>query len=228
MFFQEKSITVVYMSITDKINKGVFLHALSLVPKEKRKKVNSFYNDIDRKLSLYSDIIVRSVLCQKFSISNKDLSFEEGEFGKPFVKNPPDLHFNLSHTRNGIAIAFSDSPVGIDIEAVRTDEREIAERFFTVDEYNYIYSDVNERKKRFFEVWTKKEAYIKCLGKGLSISLNSFSVFDDSIRSNFIEINVDDYKISVFQEEQIENKLFFCFDEEDLLKVASELEKIEE
>ena len=227
MFFRDKSIAVFYMQVTDKIDTNIFNYVLSLVSGKKRKKVQSFFGDIDRKMSLYADVIVRLMLCRKYNLRNEDIVFEEGEFGKPFLKNLNDFHFNISHTRNGIAVAFADSPIGIDIEKIKQDDRLIAERFFVSDEFKYIYSSEQEQGKRFFEVWTKKEAYIKCLGKGLSMELNSFNVFDECNRLKYNEIYVDDYIISVFRDNVIEKTDFYKLNEEDFYRMTFGLKNVE-
>lgn len=71
-----------------------------------------------------------------------------------------------------------NKPVGIDIEEIKYIEyEEIAKRFFTAREFDYIVNqELCFQLNSFYEIWTLKESYIKCLGQGLSIPLKSFSI----------------------------------------------------
>lgn len=130
-----------------------------------------------------------SLLAKRF-VSFKagiNLAMSKTENGKPYFKELPDFHFNISHTKGGLAIAFSDKPVGVDTEKLRTPNIRVAERFFTKKENEYIKQNPYHR---FFEIWTKKEAFIK--KNGLSLK-NLSSAKTDGIQTFFIE----EYAISV-------------------------------
>jgi len=97
------------------------------------------------------------------------------------------MHFNISHTREAIACAISDKQIGIDIERIKPFNKRIAEKFFTKNEQEYIFNKREDENVRFFEVWTRKEAYVKWLGKGMVIPFNSFDILKDSkIVTNYI------------------------------------------
>ena len=109
----------------------------------------------------------------------KQIEFSTNAYGKPFLVNCPEIHFNLSHAGNYIACATHSYPVGIDVEVIEGIDLMIAERFFAKDEIKYIFTDSKDSlEQRFFEIWTKKESYIKWDGTGLSKLLSSFSVFE--------------------------------------------------
>jgi 4'-phosphopantetheinyl transferase len=152
-------------------------------------------------------------------IQEKDILFAETEFGKPFLIGYPYLYFNISHTRNALAVAFANCPVGVDIERIREVDMEIAHRFFTQSEFAYI-SQTNDPDSAFYEIWTKKEAYIKWVGKGLSIPLRSFSVMDEPICHRFIMYRHGEYIISVCSEpnskfvfsQMVEDQIYLTYD----------------
>lgn len=100
--------------------------------------------------------------------------------GKPFIREKPDFHFNLSHAGCWVVLAFGDSPVGVDVERIRpeTDIASISRRFFAEEEQRYILEDPDQSRSRFFEIWTVKESYIKFLGTGLKTDLTAFSVLN--------------------------------------------------
>ncbi|OPA80596.1 peptide transporter [Paenibacillus selenitireducens] len=186
-----------FVGITDTIDKSKFNLLQNLVSNEKQEKIKRFRFDIDKKLSLYSELLIRIIVCRNTDIKNQDIVFEKTYYGKPMLRNLSEFHFNISHTRNAIAVAISDYPIGVDIESIKNAEMDIVERFFNIDEFSYITENTSDQDKRFYEIWTKKEAYIKYIGKGLSMSLNSFSSLDHKIPSYFYNINGAEYVISV-------------------------------
>lgn len=189
-----------YMSVDEFLNKVTFKQLLSFLSKERQKQLMKLNYDIDKKLSLFAEIIVRIIICQKLNVNNSKLVFEKNEYGKPYIKGYTNLYYNISHTRNAIVVAFSDKPVGVDIEKVKHIESQIAKRFFTFEEQMYISKYPEKIDKHFYEVWTKKEAYIKYLGQGLSIKLNSFNVFSNVISKQIKSFEIDDYIVSVCSE----------------------------
>ncbi|MFK4367257.1 4'-phosphopantetheinyl transferase [Bacillus sp. RC55] len=163
--------------------------------------------DINR--TLIGDLLIRSLVCQKYKMNNEEIKFIYNEYGKPFVQNFSDFHFNISHSGEWVVCATANSNVGIDIERVSDIEAlKLANEFFSEEEF-YDLSNMNsdEQINYFFDLWTLKESHIKMIGKGLYIPLNSFSVKKESrtlisytnIPQNFYfrQYNIDpNYKIS--------------------------------
>ena len=135
---------------------------------------------------------IKEKACKKHNIDINTLEIKRNEHGKPYFKNLPDFHFNISHSTDILAVAISDGKVGIDIEKLRTPDLRIAKRFCE-DEQAYVTE--TDPKNRFFEVWTKKEAYLKYKGTGISGGLNSFSIFNTEIPLKTFKIS--DYIMSV-------------------------------
>ncbi|MDC7734552.1 MULTISPECIES: 4'-phosphopantetheinyl transferase family protein [Bacillus] len=169
----------------------------TFVSNEKQEKIKRYRFDIDKKLSLYAELLTRTIICRNMDIENKDIVFDITYYGKPMLRSVSKFEFNISHTRNAIAVAISDYPIGVDIELIKNAELNIAERFFNNNEISYITENTSYQDKRFYEIWTKKEAYIKCIGKGLSMNLNSFNSLDHKIPSYFYNVNRAEYVISV-------------------------------
>jgi len=191
-----------FLGINDIINVDNFNQLLTFVSKEKQEQIKRFRFDIDKKLCLYSQLLVRTEICKTLNIRNGEFFFVKNEYGKPHLKNYPNFHFNLSHTRNAIAVAIFDKPVGVDVEKIRNADLKIAKRFFAESEFAYIVKSEIGTDKRFYDVWTKKEAYIKYVGKGLSIPLNSFDVLCTDISRQTQTFEKDGYIISVSSESQ--------------------------
>lgn len=187
---------IFYMPIDPSIDKDEFGNLCYFVSEEKQARIKRYASDIDKKLSLYSDLFIRLIVHRKFGISNDEIVFGRGKYGKPFILNFPEFYYNISRTRNAIAIALSCKDIGIDIERILNNQQKIAMRFFTADEYQYIYGDQTYQDRRFYEIWTKKEAYIKCVGKGLTMPLNSFTVLDSNSELKCQSFLIDNYMIS--------------------------------
>jgi 4'-phosphopantetheinyl transferase len=125
--------------------------------------------------------VLRCLLAAYLGVRPNQVSFAYNEQGKPRVADPAArLRFNLSHSGALAACAFAvDCDLGVDVEQIRqmTDLFDIARRFFSAGECADLESmSIEQREGAFFNCWTRKEAYIKAVGGGLSIPLDSFCV----------------------------------------------------
>jgi 4'-phosphopantetheinyl transferase len=146
------------------------------VSQDKQERIKKFRFFQDARNCLLADMLVRMEILRATEFNNRQLEFSVNAYGKPFLINDPHIHYNISHTGNYIACAVANEPVGIDVELIKPADLKIAERFFTPDETKYI--KAGDQSIRFYEVWTKKESFVKWEGKGLSNPLPSFSIFD--------------------------------------------------
>jgi len=124
-----------------------------------------------------SKIMTREILADYLQQNPAEIALEVGEHGKPFIKNNP-LHFNVSHSGDYFLMGVTrESAVGVDIECARPnrDFLALAKRFFTPSEFAAIQSDKNP-VAAFYRCWTRKEAFIKAAGLGLSFGLSNFEV----------------------------------------------------
>jgi 4'-phosphopantetheinyl transferase len=111
------------------------------------------------------------------------LRFNYNQYGKPFLApefSSYRLNFNLSHSGTMALYAITrNRGIGIDVERVRSDVdyEEIAKQFFSANEGTTLRAIPTEKKpEAFYHCWTRKEAYIKAHGEGLSLPLDSFDV----------------------------------------------------
>lgn len=124
----------------------------------------------------HSEEFVRNILGEYLNVDGNCLMILKSKYGKPYLKDYPNTNYNISHTKDVIVCAVTDKPVGVDIESVKPFNRRIVERFFSQNEQDYIFAPKEAQNERFTEIWTKKEAYIKWLGKGMAIPFESFDV----------------------------------------------------
>lgn len=108
------------------------------------------------------------------------LEFAVGDRGKPMLPAYPHLHFNLSHSGSLMALAVTGAgPVGVDVERTDTTRRldDLVDRYFAPGEAAAFRALAEPlRPEAFFDLWTRKEAFIKVTGEGMSRGLASFEV----------------------------------------------------
>lgn len=123
---------------------------------------------------------LRSVVARYLGSQPKALRFEYGAYGKPAIEGGHTLRFNLSHSNEIALLAVAlDAELGVDVEHIRADfaSADIARRYFSraeVEVFNTLPQE--EQVAAFFRCWTRKEAYIKAIGKGFSQALDAFDV----------------------------------------------------
>lgn len=126
---------------------------------------------------------LRTILGWYLDIEPSRLEFSYGPQGKPFLATQVKdqiLQFNLTHSHELALFAFTyDREIGIDLEFIRpmSDLEGVATRFFSAKE-NVALNKIatNHKVEAFFNCWTRKEAYIKARGEGLSMPLDEFDV----------------------------------------------------
>ncbi|WP_102225042.1 4'-phosphopantetheinyl transferase family protein [Acidimangrovimonas sediminis] len=135
---------------------------------------------------------LRRVLAGYLGSDPAALTFHYGPQGKPSLPGGPA--FNLSHAGGWAALAVCDAdlPLGLDIEAHRAVEPEVAERFFAPAEAAALRGLRGPaRETAFFRLWTRKEALVKAVGQGLSLPLDSFAVTVDAA-ARLLRLDHDD------------------------------------
>lgn len=184
--------------ISENFDEENFKFLIRFVSQQKGRQIEELNNCIDKKVSLYAQIAVKLIIQNEFNIPLENLSIGVNDFGKPYLVEYPDIFFNISHSNNAIVIGFSENPVGIDIEFESDKNFIIAKRFFTKKECEYIQNNSQNHLEAFYEIWTKKEAYIKCLGLGLGMPLKHFCVMSEKLTNLFITIKKWNYIISFY------------------------------
>ncbi len=144
-----------------------------------RARATRFRFDYLRKRFVIAHAGLRIILGRYTGVSAPDLNFAYTEYGKPFL--PGDgLHFNLSHAEEVALVAVTRmGEIGVDVEWIRPGMSggDIAERYFSRREAAALRAMPREAQSgAFFDCWTRKEAFIKAMGHGLSHPLDAFDV----------------------------------------------------
>lgn len=157
-------------------------HLLNLLNADERERAFRFIFEKDQNQFIVARGCLRQLLSYYTGYPANELAFHEGEHGKPTLDATlhSRLHFNVSHSHGYALYGFClNEELGIDLEAIRptTDVAAIAKRFFSPRETQALLTSSSEaQRKLFFTYWTRKEAYLKAIGKGLTAPLNHFDV----------------------------------------------------
>ncbi len=156
------------------------LNLAKLLTDDERARAERFHFPIHQERFTITRGLLRKTLHLYTGIAPQALIFDYGEHGKPYLaNNNSDLRFNVSHSHDMAVFAFTiHNEIGIDIEKMEASFKEsVAKRFFSSSEYHELMQLTEvERIMAFYKIWSRKEALIKTLGKGLYTPLDSFSV----------------------------------------------------
>ena len=157
-----------------------FLRTLDL---EERERASRFHFEKHRRRFIVGRGVLRLLLGRYLEIAPEEVRFAYGPYGKPSLGGKyaaSRLRFNASHSHELADYAFvQQREIGVDVEYVKDDfqSEEIAQRFFSAQEVQTLTAlPKDERHAAFFRCWTRKEAYIKAIGSGLSHPLDQFDV----------------------------------------------------
>ncbi|MBE0670393.1 MAG: 4'-phosphopantetheinyl transferase superfamily protein [Anaerolineales bacterium] len=146
---------------------------------DEKQRASRFRFPIDRDRYIVSHGSLRDILGRYLHGQPYQSIFSTNKYGKPSLVDS-ELEFNLSHSNDFTLIAIAQGrKVGVDVEHIRTDMEleNIARRYFSRVEISELMSMPSEQREAgFFNCWTRKEAYIKAQGLGLSLPLDSFDV----------------------------------------------------
>jgi 4'-phosphopantetheinyl transferase len=169
----------------------------SVLSDDERLRLHRFRTDRLRHGFIVSRGVLRMLCARYLGTDPAALRFRYGTNGKPSLDDDCSLHFNVSHAGAMILFAFArDLEIGVDVEEVRTirEMDAIAHRFFCAGEAAEVLASVEqERPLLFHTCWTRKEAFIKATGDGLSTPLDSFRVsLIGGTQARLLHINFDE------------------------------------
>lgn len=189
-----------------KITNEEYDYYFSLMNKEKQQKVLAYKNKKDQMLTVAGEMLARRMISKYCNVVPEDIYFETGCYGKPNAKHL-NVKFNISHSEEVVVCAISDKPVGIDVEMIRPIGTNILRKLCTDIDLKYILGSdrvsINipnnfddQQLHRFYEVWTAKEAYFKCIGTGIK-NLKSISM--DELVGDRKMYQIENYIITIVE-----------------------------
>lgn len=159
--------------------------ALMDVSPQRREAALRYVKASDRRQSLAAYLLLCRALKEEYGITEPPV-FDFGPHGKPFLKDYPSIHFNLSHCPGAALCVIAPAPVGCDIEAVPSRlDWDVCSYACSEAELSVIQADSNPALA-FARLWTRKEAFLKYLGEGISANLRDLLSSPDARPAHFI------------------------------------------
>ena len=150
-----------------------------LLSEDERTRAGQFYFPLHRNRFVSGRGMLRCLLAEYLRCDPAELRFTYGISGKPSLGDAQGIEFNVAHSHGAGLFAFSGDSLGVDIEAVRTTPERalIARGFFASGEYERLEKlPEAEQQLAFLRCWTRKEAFLKTKGTGITAGLKSFEV----------------------------------------------------
>ena len=183
------------------IDNNIYLWSLShidMLTEKEKCKFYRFKKEDDKKRFLISHIALRNIINSYIQIPLDLINFRYNEYGKMYLDcNNLNLYFNLSHSKEKCLIVFSANEIGVDLEYVdkSININEIIDFVFSESEKILLQkSDIKQRYDIFYDIWTKKEAYLKALSTGLVDNL--YEICTEKIKNNFKKIKLNNEYIA--------------------------------
>ena len=192
--------------------------AYGLVSKNRQEKIDFYRFDKDKKLSCGAYLLLKKLLSEE---NINDPIFKSQKYGKAYISNNKNIHFNLSHSGKIVLCAISDKEVGVDVEYIDPEiDLNIAKHYFYNSEYENIMNAKN-KSEEFFKYWVLKESYMKYTGLGMNLELKSFEIIiEDTIRLKndnknlkFNLFNIKNYKIATASHYEVSELIEVNIDE---------------
>ncbi len=187
----EETVHIWSVHVPDVLDRLETLHGL--LSEKEREKAARFHHDSDRQTSIAARGALRILLSCYTGTPAAKVEFNYSENGKPHLEPcaagfqpvpgrqgcpPPEIAFNVSHSGDWVVLAFGrNRSIGVDVEKIKQemDVLAIASRYFSPEE-TVLIENAEDRQNIFFQLWARKEAYVKACGSTLFSELGSDAV----------------------------------------------------
>ena len=185
-------IKIYLVKISGKIEESIFRYLLGFIREDKKERILMQGTKQNADNMLIGEILTKVAIKMNFDIDIKEQKIACSKYGKPYLTDYPNAHFNISHSGNYVACAVSDKPVGTDIQKIGKYCSDTAKRVCSEEELKQI-SDSSDKASEFTRLWTQNEAVLIMCGTGF-ISDNVKNCLDNkSVQSR----RVGDYWLSI-------------------------------
>ncbi|WP_246070693.1 4'-phosphopantetheinyl transferase family protein [Paenibacillus kobensis] len=201
--------------INDKISPSIIHQdVLPTLSANRQDRIRKYRREEDARRSIVAEMLIRAIAMDKLKLSNDKVVFGATSYQKPYLIHDEAFHYNLSHSGEWVVCAIDSLPVGVDVEQIKPIDLDVARRFFSASEYADLMSKPEpEQLAYFYRLWTLKESYIKSVGQGLSIPLDSFTCqisetnnsarIEESGRPYYLRTSMlNEYMVSVCAEQE--------------------------
>lgn len=188
-------------------------YAYPFLSKDRIQKIEKFRFIKDKKISAITELLLKHSVIEEYG-NNIDFELARTIYGKPYFKEKQGIHFNLTHCSEGIACALSDKPIGVDMQNVLDWDEEMFTLICTDEELREIEKEKNV-SQAFTRLWSIYEAYIKCIGEGVSDRIKNYN-FSNCKNHQFFKYG---YNFKVFTFENYSLAVCGEFDDIQIKKV---------
>lgn len=178
-------IQMYWVKIPDHVDMVKLASRLDILNEEEQGVYHRYRVDFKKVEFLIGRLLLKNGLAERLQILPQDIYFDKNEYGKLqlvdryYASVPEKVHFNLSHTDKMIVCAFTTrGEVGIDVEYAEKDHLTVMPTVYVPHEIAHVDAQptLADKHREFYQLWTRKEAYIKAIGTGFSLSPLTFSV----------------------------------------------------
>ena len=172
---------IYYIDLTGEFDDTKLAALLPYVSAQRRARAEKYLRRSDRVQSILAFLLLRIGLYREYGINQMPIIAYLPN-GKPFLAERPDIHFNLSHCKTGVACAVSDGEVGVDIQHYVPFKASVAERIMTAEEL--LEAETGDADAVFTRMWSLTESEGKFTGDGLSLDLTKRRTPERCIRQS--------------------------------------------
>lgn len=183
---------LIYAVKFNDIDANLFDYLMSFINTNKQKRILMQKSKQNADLLLVGEILAKVAIKKTFNINIAEQKFVYTEYGKPYLPDFPDVHFNISHSGEYVACVVSDKPVGIDIQKIEEYKSDIAKRVCNENELKQIECSL-DKASEFIKLWTQKEAVLKMHGTGIVSGNIKNCLTGKAIQS----VKIDNYWLSI-------------------------------
>jgi 4'-phosphopantetheinyl transferase len=168
------------------IDETTFHFLLQFAPPEKQARIFRQRIKQNRDNMLIGAALAKYMIWNEFNIIPSEQQIAYGPFGKPYLADYPNVHFNISHCKAGCVVAVCDIAVGVDIQEVRPFSWEVSRQVCSNQEMDMIRNSL-DKDRVFTRIWSMKESYVKMLGQGVSYGMDKVDTVSSIINTTVFE-----------------------------------------
>jgi len=161
------------------IDGTTFRFLLQFAPQERQKRILCQRVKQNADNMLVGAALARHMIWKRFQIPLSQQHIAYGPYGKPYLRDYSNIHFNISHSGQYVACAVANRPVGIDVQVIEEYRPDVATKVCTGKELARIEAS-DDPDAEFTKLWTRKEAYLKMLGYGIAGGMRKMPSGDET------------------------------------------------
>lgn len=165
---------ILYLNIKIFEDKDLLQKGITFLSKERQERINKFKNGMPARLSLGAGLLLWMAL-ERNGLADQKENIKYGKYGKPYLEGI-DFHFSLSHSGEYAVCAYSDRPIGADLQRIKDKIPDHTNKILSEAEKGYLESRTgHERTIDFYRLWSRKESLLKWDGRGLGLPMQELS-----------------------------------------------------